>query len=96
MTSDTLLALMIYAIDRDALSLPVEKVIELFRKDATSMKKNYTDPNDELLYIKGMEEVDDIEFFTDYVLCYGKSALISGLRDYGRYNEDLAKYNHKK
>lgn len=92
MTSDTLLALIIYAIDRDALSLPVEKVIELFRKDAASMKKNYTDPNDELLYIKGMEKVDDIEFFTDYVLCYAKCDIKSGLRGYGKLNEQILNY----
>jgi len=95
MNKETLLALMCYALDRDLLSLPVSRVLQLFKNDAAALKKTYSDPEDELLYIKGIENVEDIDFFTDYVLCYSKMDSISGLRDYGKYNEELIKYETK-
>ena len=86
---------MVWAIDRDMLSFPVSEALELFRRDAIGCRGIYTDPTDELLYIRGMENVNPIEFFTDYVLCYAKSRLISGLRDYGKYEKEIINYNHK-
>ena len=50
MNKQNLLALMVWAIDRDLLETPVLKAWELFQKDAVGCQKTYTDPSDELLF----------------------------------------------
>jgi len=87
-----LLALMVWAIDRDLLKTPVLKAWELFKKDAIGCQKIYTDPSDELLFCKNVVEMNPIEFFTDYVLSYAKCNVISGTGSYGMYDNYLINY----
>lgn len=87
-----MLAFFVWAIDVDALSLPVEKCWEMFQRDAWSIYRNYTDPSDELLYIPSLVGQDPLEVFTDYILCYTKMHVIGGIRNYGKYNERIKNY----
>lgn len=87
---------MVWAIDRDLLETPVLKAWELFQRDAVGCQKTYTDPSDELLYCKSVVGMNPIEFFTDYVLFYAKSNVISGTGSYGKYDKYIADYNYEK
>ena len=92
MNRNTMLAFFVWAIDVDALSLPVTKCWEMFQRDAWGIYKTYTDPSDELLYCPNLVGKNYIEVMTDYTLSYAKTQLISGLRDYGKYNKALLNY----
>ena len=87
-----LLALMVWAIDRDLLETPVLNAWELFQKDAIRCQKTYTDPSDELLFCKNVVGMNPIEFFTDYVLFYAKCNVINGTGSYGKYNKFITNY----
>ena len=87
-----LLALMVWAIDRDLLETPVLNAWELFQKDAIRCQKTYTDPSDELLFCKNVVGMNPIEFFTDYVLSYAKCNVISGIDSYGKYDKFITNY----
>jgi len=89
-----LLALMVWAIDRDLLETPVLKAWELFQKDAVGCQSIYTDPSDELLFCKNVVGMNSIEFFTDYVLSYAKCNVISGIDSYGIYDNYLINYHN--
>ena len=91
-----LTALMVYAMDRDCLDLPIQKVVELFKKDAKGMYETYTDPIEVLLYIPRLLNITPVEFFIDYILFYAKTHVESGLRSYGKYDETILKYQHIK
>ena len=92
MNKQTLLALMVWAIDVDALSLPVEKCWEMFQRDAWGVYRNYTDPSDELLYCPNLIGKNPIDVMVDYTLCYAKMWVISGIRNYGKYDELIKNY----
>ena len=93
MGRNVLLAFMVWAIDVDAMNLPVEKCWEMFQRDAWGIYKTYTDPNDELLYCPNLVGESPIKIMTDYTLSYAKMHVISGIRDYGKYNNKIL--NHK-
>lgn len=95
MNGMNLLALMVWAIDRDLLETPVIKALELFRKDAVGCQKIYTDPSDELLFCENVVGMDPIEFFTDYVLSYARCNVISSNTSYGVYDNCLVNLNNK-
>lgn len=86
MNRNVLLAFMVWAIDVDAMSLPVTKCWEMFQRDAWGMYKTYTNPNDEL-YCPNLVGKDPIDVMTDYTLTYAKMHVISGTRNYGKYDE---------
>lgn len=94
MNEMNLLALMVWAIDRDLLETPVIKALELFRKDAVGCQKTYTDPSDKLLFCENIVGMDPIEFFTDYVLSYAKCNVISGNVSYGKYDNLISRYGN--
>lgn len=91
-----LTALMVYAMDKDCLDLPIQKVVGLFRRDARGMYETYTDPIEVLLYIPHLLNITPVEFFIDYILFYAKAHIESGLRSYGKYDESITKYQHIK
>lgn len=93
MNGMNLLALTVWAIDMDLMDIPVLNALDLFRKDAVRCQKTYTDPNDEILFCKNVVGMDPIEFFTDYVLSYAKSRVISGICSYGKYDDLINKTN---
>ena len=92
MNRNTMLALFVWAIDVDALSLPVEKCWEMFQRDAWGVYRNYTDPSDALLYCPSLVGKNYIEVMTDYTLCYAKMWVTSGIRNYGKYDELIKNY----
>ena len=92
MNRNVLLAFMVWAIDVDALSLPVTKCWEMFQRDAWGIYKNYTDPSDELLYCPNLIGKNPIDVMVDYTLCYAKMWVISGIRNYGKYDELIKNY----
>ena len=85
---------MVWAIDRDLLETPLIKAWELFKRDAVRCQKTFTDPSDELLFCKNVVGMNPIEFFTDYVLIYAKSHVISGIGSYGMYDNYLINYHN--
>ena len=87
-----MLAFFVWAIDVDALSLPVEKCWEMFQRDAWGIYRNYTDPSDELLYIPSIVGQNPLDVFTDYILCYAKMWIVSGIRNYGKYDGLIKNY----
>ena len=92
MNRNTMLALFVWAIDVDALCLPVEKCWEMFQRDALGIYRNYTDPSDELLYCPNLVGKNPIDVMTDYTLCYAKMWVISGIKNYGKYDELIKNY----
>ena len=92
MNKNILLALIVWAIDVDGLSMPFIKAWEMFQRDAWGMYKTYTDPNDKLLYCPNLVGQNHLDMFTDYVLSYAKTYINSGLRDYGKYNNHILNY----
>jgi hypothetical protein len=94
MNRDTLLALIVWALDRDLFeSISIEKALELFIKDAKRIKAVYTCKEDSLLYCPKVSKMDDAEFFTDYILCYAKMYVASGIISYGKYDNQILKYH---
>ena len=87
-----LLALMIWAIDTDAMHLSFERCLEMYQRDAESMQKIYTDPSEPLLFCEDVVGKDPIVFFTDYVLSYAKMHVTSGIKDYGKLNSKILDY----
>jgi hypothetical protein len=92
MNRNTLLAFFVWAIDVDALSLPVTTCWEKFQKAAWGIYRNYTDPSDELLYCPNLVGKNPINVMVDYTLCYAKMWVISGTRNYGKYDELIKSY----
>jgi len=92
MNKNVLLALMIWAIDVDALSLPMTKCWEMFQRDAWAMYKTYTDPNDELLYCPNLIGCNPLEVMVDYTLSYAKMHVISGIKSYGNLDRKIKNY----
>ena len=88
------LAFMVWAIDIDALSLPVDKCWEMFQRDAWNCYKTFTNPNDDC-YCKGLVGKDPIDVFTDYTLGEAKCLMISGICSYGKYDERILNYERK-
>lgn len=87
------LALTIWAIDRDCLSLPFHKAWEAFCHNAWDMYKTYTDPNDSLLYCKNLKGVDYLDFFVDYIMFYALAHINSGIYSYGKLDTMILKYS---
>ena len=87
----TLLAFMVWAIDRDLLHCPVPQAWELFQKDAVRYQKYYADHTDMFVYCKDSVLLDPIKFMTDYVLTYAKCSVVSGVWTYGKYDERILK-----
>ena len=96
MSKKDLTAMMVWAIDRDLLSMPFKRCWELFQRDAIGCQKTYTDPSDELLFCENVVGMNPIEFFTDYVLIYAKSNVISGITSYGSYDKIITNYSYEK
>lgn len=95
MNKNVLLALIIWSLDRDMFEgMSFIRNFSLFLKDAKGCKKIYTDPTDTLLYCPKVLNMSDIEFFTDYVLSYAKTRVISGIEDYGKFNKSILRYNN--
>ena len=92
MNNQNLLALMVWAIDRDLMGVPVQKAWELFVKDAVGCQKIYTDPTDDELYLQSIAVMKPIDFFTDYVLCYAKSYALESRDYYGKYTNEILNY----
>ena len=92
MNRENLLAFMIWAIDTDRLSLPVVENWKLFSEQAERLLKNYTDPEDVLMYIPKCVGMDPTAFFTDYVLTYAKWDIAEDYRDYGKYDDRILNY----
>ena len=92
MNRNTMLAFFVWAIDVDALSLPVEKCWEMFLRDAQDIYSVYTDPGEELLYCPNLVGKNPIDVMTDYTLSYAKTNVISGIRNYGKYDELIKNY----
>ena len=92
MNRNVLLAFMVWAIDVDALSLPVEKCWEMFQRDAWGIYRNYTDPSDELLYCPDLIGKSPIDVMVDYTLSYAKMWVISGVKSYGNYDKLIKNY----
>lgn len=93
MNARNYLALMVWAIDRDLLDVPVAKAVELFYNDAVRCYRSYNDPSDILLYCKHAVSMDSVEFFTDYVLCCARVDLLNNNRTYGKYNSRIMNYS---
>ena len=85
---------MIWAIDVDALNIPVEKCWEMFQRDAWSMYKTYTDPNSEL-FCEILVEENPLNVFIEYTLFYAKMHVQSGIASYGVYDKDILSYEKK-
>lgn len=88
-TKKGFIALMIWAIDVDALSLSIEKCWEMFQRDAWAMYRTYTDPSDKLLYCPNCVRKNPLDFMIEYVIFYAKAHVQSGTRSYGKYNKDI-------
>lgn len=88
MKQKVLLAIMVYAMDRDMLQLPVELVIEEFKKDAVKCYNTFTDPSTNL-YCENLLRKDPVEVMADYVLSYARSWVLSDIRSYGKYDKYL-------
>ena len=82
---------MVWAIDVDALNIPVEKCWEMFQRDAWGMYKTYTDPNSEL-FCKNLVGENPIDVFIDYILFYAKMHVQSGIISYGTYDKYIINY----
>ena len=91
MNRNVLLAFMVWAIDVDALNLPVTKCWEMFQRDAWKIYKTYTDPDSEL-YCPNLLNMSYIEAMTDYTLFYAKMWVISSTRSYGKYDKSIKNY----
>lgn len=92
MNKNVLLAFIVWAIDVDAMHLPFKKCWEMFQRDAKTMYKTYTDPNDVLLYCPDIIGENPINFMADYTLCYAKMRVLSGIGSYGKYDESIKNY----
>lgn len=65
----------------------------MFQRDAWGIYRNYTDPSDELLYCPNIIGKNPIDVMTDYTLCYAKMHVISGIKNYGKYDTMIKQYN---
>ena len=63
----------------------------MFQRGAWECYKTYTNPNDEL-YCPNIIGKNPIDVMADYTLSYAKSAVISGIRNYGIYDELIKNY----
>lgn len=88
------LALLVWAIQTERMHLSVKEALSIFKQNAEGCMKTYTDPLDPEYYIPFLVGKDPIAFFIDYVLSYAKMHVVSGVRDYGKLNEDIKKYQH--
>jgi hypothetical protein len=95
MNKDAFVALMVWAIDVDALNISVEKCWEMFQRDAWGMYKTYTDPNSEL-FCKNLVGENPIDVFIDYILFYAKMHVQSGIISYGVYDNTILNYGKEK
>ena len=91
MKKQTLLALFVWAIDVDALSLSFERCWEMFQRDAWSCYKAFTNPNDDC-YCEHLLGLNPIDVLTDYTLANAKSLVLSGIRNYGNYDKLILNY----
>ena len=73
----TFVAWLVWAVDTDQLSFPVDRAWEKFSKTAGNIKRTYTDPDDPLLYCKNCVSQSIIDVATDYALWFAKSRIIS-------------------
>lgn len=90
-TKKGFVALMIWAIDRDCINIPMLKALEWFNRDAWAMYKTYTNPNNEL-FCKNIVGQNPINVFIDYVLFYAKMHVVSGIKSYGKYDKDIVSF----
>lgn len=73
----TFVAWQVWTIDTDQLHLSPEVAWEKFNHDAVGIKKNFTDPEDVLLYIEKAVTMTPLEVIVDYALCMAKCRIIS-------------------
>lgn len=73
----TFVAWLVWAVDTDQLSLPVDRAWEKFSRTAESIKKTYTDPDEPMLYCKNCVSQTPIDVATDYALWFAKSRIAS-------------------
>ena len=88
------LALLVWAIQTERMHLSVKEALRLFKQNAEGCMKTYTDPSDPEYYIPSLVGKDPLAFFIDYVLSYAKMMVVSGVRVYGRLDENIKEYRH--
>lgn len=89
-TKKGFIALMIWAIDRDCMNISVLEAMQKFKKDALAMYETYTTPGE--LFCKNIIGQNPVNVFIDYVLFYAKMHVVSGIKDYGKYNKDIVSF----
>ena len=92
MDKQTLLALIVWAIDIDGFSLPFTKAWEMFQRDAEKMHRTFTNPSHPEDYCPGLVDKKPLDVMVEYTLFYAKMHVQSGIRDYGKLNRQITKF----
>lgn len=89
MTRNDLLAMFVFAIDRDLIDRPFVDVAEEFMSSADKCVK-YSFDLDELKSIPvPTTEQERITFMTDYMLVYARAHIVSGIVTYGKLDDAI-------
>lgn len=88
------LALLVWAIQTERMHLSVKEALSIFKQNAEGCMKTYTNPSDEQYYIPSLVGKDPLAFFIDYILCYAKMAVVSGVKVCGKLDENIKNYRH--
>ena len=87
-----LLAITVYATDRNLLSRPLVEVLDEFNDSAHNCWRTYTDvENCPELFISSLVFVHPLNMFVDYVLFYAAMHVVSGIKSYGRIDQYILK-----
>ena len=84
----TFVAWLVWAVDTDQLSFPVDKAWEMFNNTAVALKLTFTDPKDPQLFSEKALNESPIEIITDYALFYAKANIDRG---YGKLTDTILK-----
>lgn len=87
-----MLAMLVWATSCDLLNSTLEKCLTLFLDDARRCYATFTDPADDDAYCPNLLNITPVDMFTDYVLRFAKSNVISGYCSYGIYDKMLLAY----
>jgi hypothetical protein len=92
----TFVAWLVWAVDTDQLSLPVDQAWENFKQNAESLKRTFTDPKEPAFFCEKCVGESPIEMMTDYVLFFAKTRIIgdwsdNGSSQYGKLTETILK-----
>ena len=82
----TFVAWLVWAVDTDQLSLPVDKAWEMFENTAVALKLTFTDPKDPQLFSEKAVNESPLEIITDYALWFAKANIDRG---YGRLTKTI-------